>query len=332
MTCSKPLIRAETWERYTTKEGKTAYRTEWLQRDFYDKIKNSKNWNWWNGNKYRRITPIPCGRCLDCQLNYARQWATDCMLEKKYWSDDQCWFITLTYSDEYLPTYEYKREDGKNYKGISLRKKDYQDFLKRLRAHYHCSCKYLLAGEYGSQTQRPHYHMIIFGLPLNTTKFKYIGKNNNGDALWTEPELEKIWGKGNIIIGQVTFKSISYVVRYTIKKWKNKDANLNKLYGRIDEFIAMSQGIGQRYYEDNKEKIIKQGGVISELGSITLPKRFLRKLEKEDSEKYLDLKRKSQKIAEQNETIKNQQTDMQTEERRQKEDYLRNKNFKNIRR
>ena len=64
MTCTKPLIRAETWEQYKTKEGKKAYRTEWLQRDFYDFIKNSENWNWWNGNKYRRITPIPCGHCL----------------------------------------------------------------------------------------------------------------------------------------------------------------------------------------------------------------------------------------------------------------------------
>ena len=332
MPCTKPLIRAETWETYTTKEGKKAYKTEWLQRDFYDQIKNSPNWNWWNGNKYRSITPIPCGQCLDCQLNYARQWATDCMLEKHYYPENECWFITLTYADEYLPIYKYTTEDGKEYSGISLRKKDFQDFWKRLRKHYKCKIKYLLAGEYGSQTQRPHSHAIVFGLPLNTTQFKYIGKNANGDALWTDPELEKVWGKGNIIIGQVTFKSVSYVVRYTIKKWKNKDSNLNKLYGRIDEFICMSQGIGKRYYEDNKDKIISQGGVITESGKIAMPKRFMRQIKKENSEKYENLKRRNQKIAEQNEIQRNQQTDLSPEERRQKDNMLKTKNFKDMRR
>ena len=331
-TCTRPLIRAETWETYKTKTGKLAYKTEWLPREFYDQIINSPTWDWWNGNKYRKITPVPCGKCLDCQLSYAAQWATDCMLEKKYWNDNECWFLTLTYSDEFLPVYSYKIENGKEYKGISLSKKDLQDFWKRVRKHYKCSCKYLAAGEYGSQTDRPHYHAIVFGIPIETQNLKYLGNNTNGDSYWTDPQLEKIWGKGQIILGKVTFKSVSYTVRYTIKKWKNKNSNMNKIKGRIDEFICMSQGIGQRYYEENKEKIISQGGVLNDKGQIVMPKRFLKKLEKEDSDILKDLKRKNQKIARQNEKIKDQQTDLNPEQRRISDEKRKLDSFKNMRR
>lgn len=254
------------------------------------------------------------------------------MLEKKYWKENECWFLTLTYADEYLPVYMYKIENGKQYKGISLRKKDLQDFWKRLRKHYKCSCKYLACGEYGSTTERPHYHAIVFGLPINTDNLKYLGKNTNGDSYWTDPELEKIWGKGNIILGRVTFKSVSYTVRYTIKKWKNKDSSINKLKGRIDEFICMSQGIGQRYYEDNKDKIISQGGVLTDKSKIVMPKRFIKKLEKENSEYLEDLKRNNQKMARQSEIMKDQQTDLSPEQRRISDEKRKKDTFKNLRR
>lgn len=252
------------------------------------------------------------------------------MLEKKYYKENECWFLTLTYSDEFLPSTTYETEDGKKYKGISLRKKDLQDFWKRLRKHYKCKCKYLAAGEYGTQTSRPHYHAIVFGLPIDTTDLKYYTKGSNGDTLWTNEELTKVWGKGQVIIGSVTFKSVSYVVRYTIKKWKHKDEGLNKILGRTPEFLCMSQGIAKRYYNDHKKDLVSADSVITPDGQKPLPRRFLEEIKKENEQLYKDITYNHKKNAETAEKQKAMQTDKCPEERRITEE--KNKMFKDIRR
>lgn len=322
-------MRAETFETYINKKGGKSYKAEFLPRTFYDECMKTEKGQKFLKYKYRKVDLVPCGKCIECQLSYARQWSTDCICEKKYWPDEQCWFITLTYSDEYLPQAEYKTEDGKIYKGISLRKKDLQDFWKRVRKHYDCKIKYLNAGEYGT-LGRPHYHAIVFGLPLKTENFKYLGKNNNGDAYWTEPELEKIWGKGNIIIGQVTQKSINYVVRYTIKKWKNKDSGLNKMMGRTPEFISMSQGLGKRYWEENEEKIILQDCIITPEGEMPITQRFLKNLKNKDQKIYTTIKEKHKQQAET--AQKQAETDKSPEEQREARESIRKANFTDIRR
>lgn len=43
---------------------------------------------------------LPCGKCIECRLEYARQWAVRCVHEAQMHSRNA--FITLTYSDEHL--------------------------------------------------------------------------------------------------------------------------------------------------------------------------------------------------------------------------------------
>lgn len=330
--CVRPLIRAETFESYINKKGEKSYKCEWLPRDFYDECQKTQSGKNMLKFKYRRVTPVPCGRCIECKLNYSRQWATDCMLEKQYYNENECWFITLTYADEYLPQAEFKTDTGESYKGISLRKKDLQDFWKRLRSHYKCKCKYLAVGEYGKSTSRPHYHAIVFGLPIKTENLKYIQNNENGDALWTNEELEKIWGKGNIILGQVTWKSVAYVSRYTLKKQRDKDIGLDQRYGRIPPFICMSQGIGKRYFKEHQNEMISQDGIVLPNGQYPLTKRFMRNLKEIDEELYTTLSESHKKAAEQTQKQIGAQTDLTTEEIRQNQNYIGEKNFKDIRR
>ena len=101
---------------------------------------------------------IPCGKCTGCRTEYSRQWAMRIKHEESLW-DRNC-FITLTYEDKHLP---------RKGNSTTLIKKDFQDFMKRLREpnesldweppkpirYYHC-------GEYGDQFGRPHYHAILF--------------------------------------------------------------------------------------------------------------------------------------------------------------------------
>lgn len=119
-------------------------------------------------------------------------------------------FVTLTYSDEELPPNGW------------LEPADLQRFFKRLRkacgrggAAYHCPggprVRYFACGEYGSRTGRPHYHALLFNLGFRDRVA--IGKN-----LWTSSSLERVWGHGNVSIGEVTGASAAYVAQYSLKK------------------------------------------------------------------------------------------------------------------
>ena len=62
---------------------------------------------------------LPCGQCIGCRLEKARQWAIRCVHEASLW-EKNC-FITLTYNDDNLPA------NG------SVSKREFQLFMKRLR-------------------------------------------------------------------------------------------------------------------------------------------------------------------------------------------------------
>lgn len=331
--CTRPLIRAETWETYTNKKGGKSYKVKWLSRDFYDQIKKSPNWNYWNGNKYRKIEAIPCGKCIECNLNYSRRWATDLMLEKLYHEDNTCWFLTLTYNDEHLPINNHINNDtGEVTKAVSLNKKDLRDFWKRVRWFYRKNTKeklvYLNVGEYGTGiTSRPHYHAIVFGLPLDEIRLKKIGSNQNNDALFTHPDIEKLWGKGNIVVGRVTWESCAYVCRYTLKKINGLNKSWNEIQGRIPEFVSMSQGIAKQYYLDHWNDILATDSV--PIKGAKAPRRFLEMLKEVNPEAAEEIKRRRIKEMEYQENA--QKTDLNDEERRIQRNETKTRGFKDIR-
>ena len=100
---------------------------------------------------------FPCGQCMACRLNKQREKAMRIGHELQYHKESV--FITLTYDPEHLP------ENG------SLVKSDVQKFLKRLRKRLGVErVRYFLCGEYGELGNRPHYHLIVFGLSYNDTR------------------------------------------------------------------------------------------------------------------------------------------------------------------
>ena len=92
---------------------------------------------------------IPCGQCIGCRLARSADAMVRCIHESKMWPVNT--FVTLTYSEEFLP------EDN----GLCFR--DLQLFWKRLRRYYDGrKIRYFACGEYGTLGHRPHYHAIIF--------------------------------------------------------------------------------------------------------------------------------------------------------------------------
>lgn len=329
--CKNPLARCETFEKYYNKQGGISYKANIIS--YQEVERNPKYYQ----NKYRRVDMIPCGQCIECRLQKARDKATQMMLEKKMHPDDECWFITLTYADEYLPTLvKVDEETGERKEGVSLKVKDVQDFMKRLRRHYEyhygkeINIRYVCAGEYGDfkNSHRPHYHYVMYGLPLDEAKLKYYKHNDFQQPLWKHEELEKLWGKGLVTVGRVTWDSCNYVARYCLDKQFGKNSYLYDIWCCKPEFVIQSTKppIGYTYYEKNMSKIYHTDSVpiANERTNINVkpPKSFDRQYKKLHQEELEKLKRKRKAQGELIERAKDKQSNLNRQERREQKNLI----------
>lgn len=324
MSCNYPMIRAETFETFRNQKGGISYKAEFIGRDGWDKDKYNLMVK---SGRYKKVEIVGCGQCTGCLLNYSRDRATQMMCEKKYgnngkeYPEEQCWFITCTYADEYLKTHvTVNTETGEKFEGVSLDVDDHIKFMKRLRKKFKNSkIKFVVAGEYGSKTQRPHLHYILFGVPLDMTKFKKVGMNALNQPTWVSEELNKIWGMGHVEIGRVDWRSCAYVARYTLKKAFQKDKLWYQMQGMKPEFIIWSNGIGKTGFTQNKDKIYKTDTVpiTTHMGGLLrTPKSYDRMLKEIDPELYSKIKEIRTKHADTSEIQKRMHTDLTPEERR----------------
>lgn len=204
-----------------------------------------------------RSVDIPCGKCIGCRLDYSRQWANRCMLELE--DHAESWFVTLTYDDEHLPRSVYGDSvTGEAHPVATLRKRDFQLFMKRLRKRFGDGIRFFAAGEYGSETLRPHYHAIIYGLHLDDLEF--YKKSALGFSYFNSPSLQACWsidGKpiGYAVVGSVSWESCAYVARYIMKKQKGDTAHVYEDFNIEPEFCLMSRrpGIARNYYDTHPD-------------------------------------------------------------------------------
>ena len=222
---------------------------------------------------------IPCGQCTGCRIARSSDWTTRLVQESKFFLES-C-FITLTYNDEHLP------EHG------TLVKRDVQLFYKRLRFEFEPRrLRHFTAGEYGEQTARPHYHALLFGLAFLEDRRPH-SKNKQGDQLYTSETLDRLWGKGHCLIGNITVRSCSYVAQYAFKKINGKRSDEH--YRRVDpvtgetwllqkEFALMSThpGIGYEHYNRYADNMFARGSVIDRGRELPIPKYYDRLLKRDD--------------------------------------------------
>jgi hypothetical protein len=138
----------------------------------------------------------------------------------------QC-FLTLTYDEENHP------KDG------SLNIRDYQLFLKRLRQKFRNKLRYYIVGEYGTRTDRPHYHAALFGVSVPESAL--LEKSKCDQLNYYSSQAKKVlraWDKGNVHVGQVTVQSMAYTCSHITKS--THKANDPRLDGRAPEFHRMS--------------------------------------------------------------------------------------------
>lgn len=128
-----------------------------------------------------RIVYVPCGTCKDCRNAYKSQWQIRLSTEliqrqKDGWNVG---FVTLTYDDEHLP-YVPDSLLLDEHKGTRVPCFDKQhirklilDIRRDLDEFYGAhGLVYMVCGEYGSYTKRPHYH-AIFSFPPSVKPFDF---------------------------------------------------------------------------------------------------------------------------------------------------------------
>lgn len=172
--------------------------------------------------------PVPCGKCPNCKLNRVNGWVFR-MLQEELRSETSH-FVTLTYDTRFVPI----TENG----FMTLRKRDFQLFMKRLRKaisidYPNVRLKYYAVGEYGTKYKRPHYHAILFNVP--DTRYIVEAWSIGSDPI------------GGVNIGSVSGDSIAYTMKYIDKSsWKRSHARDD----REKEFPLMSKRIGANYLTD----------------------------------------------------------------------------------
>lgn len=202
-------------------------------------------------------TEVPCGRCYNCVQTKRSSWTLRILMELRV--AESANFVTLTYSPETVPVIrQYSKQLVQ-----TLVKEDLQKFIKRLRKRitedyngnerwckksektqkWSPKIRYFGCGEYGSNTNRPHYHIILFNIPLDYIKYDPINRK------YYSKVIEDIWKKGSVDIGKVERGSAHYMTKYHMfpldERWIESDK-------RQKPFALMSRkpGIGLNFIDD----------------------------------------------------------------------------------
>lgn len=267
---------------------------------------------------------IPCGKCIGCRMNYAREWGIRCLHEKKQWSENS--YVTLTYNNEMLPP------------SGTLCLRDVQLFMKRLRIAKRrqalalgakavaprklrteervalvnaAKVRFFLGGEYGEDNKRPHYHALLFNCGFGDKLF--FEYNKRGEPLFTSRELSDLWSVngeplGFCTIGDITFDSAVYCAKYALKKVNGDPAfeHYNVIDGdgciieeRIPEFAVMSRrpGIGAGYADKYGSEIAAHDSVVIDGRTVKPPRYYKDRISKRFGDKVEANRRAAKRMA-----------------------------------
>jgi len=227
-----------------------------------------------------RKQTVPCGTCLLCREEQARQWAV--RIAHHAQQEEKNCFLTLTYDEAHTPP-----DGGLDYEDLVL-------FWKRARKRYG-QLKYYAVGEYGDKTNRPHYHACVFGHDFTEDRI-LIKKAPN--MLWTSVDLARCWGNGFVSIGALTYESARYVASYVTKKLKTKqtyrsvDEETGELVALQQPRPFMSRNIARPWWEKWNAGVAAHDRVVINGTQQKPPRAYDRWLKEVDEERMGEIKSK----------------------------------------
>lgn len=172
---------------------------------------------------------VPCGHCVGCLKQDQIDWSLRLKLEAE--SSISSYFVTLTIEDGQLDN-------------VNLCKKDYQDFLKRLRerVRYEYNKRHLInvslrffgVGEYGRKNNRPHYHFMLYNIPLH-------------DKRQVHKLCCECWPYGFVYVEDCNDETCGYIAKYLTK--------LDPRPHAVESFRTMSlrPALGYQWFLDHSQ-------------------------------------------------------------------------------
>lgn len=263
----------------------------------------------WSQKNYSKEYPtfqLPCGKCISCRLESAREKAIRCVHEAQMHQHNM--FLTLTYSDEHLTSKKLVKKDVDLFIK-KLRDKRFRDLLDRIfpnvkndaqrklwnrlpkssrDAHFNTiRISVFGCGEYGEINKRPHWHLIIFNYwpedakVLRSTELGHqIHYSEFIDSLWGKNDTDKVRNE----IGSVTLESAGYVARYSSKKLvhgKDGEHDYNPVPIR-----STGQAIGKKWLECYFTDVFNHGYVEHNGLKLKVPRYYEKWLAKNHPEKW----------------------------------------------
>lgn len=143
---------------------------------------------------------VPCGKCFGCLKQRAFEITVRAVAESRMHFASS--FITLTVDDEHLQEV-FPR---------GLHHRPWQLFAKKLRNKIG-PFSFLMCGEYGSRTMRPHYHAVIFGHLFQDPFCLPDG------SVCPSRLLHDAWSYGHVQVSDINTQRIAYVAGYTCKDY-----------------------------------------------------------------------------------------------------------------
>jgi len=228
---------------------------------------------------------VPCGYCILCRNEIARQWAVRIAHEAQKWPQSS--FVTLTYNNENLPPHS------------GLQYADLVKFWKRLRKQTGL-LRYYAVGEYGDKSLRPHYHACIFGQDFFEGAILLREKPTR---LWTQPFLEECWGLGQVSVGTLNYETARYTASYVTKKLRQKQQ-----YVRVDETTGelirleqpkafMSKNLARDWWDAWKQGVQDHDRVVINGHPQKPPRAYDRWLGEVDQKKIQEIKAQRKQLA-----------------------------------
>ena len=195
---------------------------------------------------------IPCRTCLNCRVDARNLWSDRCKWEYKKRLTAS--FVTLTYDDIRIVD-KLVRSPVDNSLNATLDYSDIRHFIWRLRDYiknhkelHGVLCQpdfsYLYVGEYGENGQafdRPHFHVLFFGL----------------DFAFCRKIIDKEWKGGFIDVLPLLDGGINYVLKYMDKQLFGDLAEQkydNHLLARPRR--CTSKSFGASLFNDKAEEIV----------------------------------------------------------------------------
>lgn len=162
---------------------------------------------------------VPCGKCAFCLVNKRSQWMFRIYQEMQV-QDVPGWCVTLTYDERHVR----RVGDGR----LSLRFRDVQLFFKKMRKD-RWYCKYVCVGEYGGETHRPHYHMLLWTDCPPENLVNYWTSSKDGSRM------------GHFYIDRMSMRAAMYTMKYIIQPKQKEEDGIEKTRAQF------SKGIGLGY-------------------------------------------------------------------------------------